>query len=129
MSLRRLSGIPPASGGYTPIGARQNRVTLYTPGGRDASSGKTLAPTVWGGGDRWCAMRALNGAELYKAQQIAQTVTQLLVLSYEPGISENMTVKTSDGRTLQIRFIEDPDSRGVDLWLYCDETGQNAGQQ
>jgi SPP1 family predicted phage head-tail adaptor len=115
-------------GAYTPIGARQNRVTLYTPGGRDPASGKTLTPTVWGGGERWCAMRALQGAELNKAQQISQTVTQVLVLSFEHGIAENMTVKTSDGRTFQIRYIEDPDSREVDLWLYCEETGQNAGQ-
>ncbi len=73
-------------------------------------------------------MRALSGAERDKAQQIVQTVSQLIVLSFEPGMVESMTAVTEDGRTLVIRFIEDPDSRGVDLWLYCDETGQNAGQ-
>jgi head-tail adaptor len=126
MSLRRLSGIPPSTGAYTPIGARQNRVTLYSPGDRDETSGKTLSPTLFG--ERWAAVRALSGDERDKVQQIAQTVTQLVVLTSEPGIVENMTVHTSDGRIFQIRYIADVDSRGVDLFLYCDETGQNAGQ-
>ena len=127
MSLRRLSAQVPPIGAYTPVGAMQHRITFYLPGDRDPNSGKSFPPNA--GPESWAAIRALQGAELDKAQQIAQTISQLLTIPFQRGIAQNMTVKTGDGRTFQIKFIEDPDDRQVELRLYCAEVGQNAGQQ
>jgi len=124
--IRTLNSIPVRAGGYEPIGAFRDRITLFNVGDRDPSSGKTLPPSAWG--DRWAKIRALQGQDLYKAQQIAQTVSLLIKIRFERGITENMTIKTPDGRTFQIKAAEDPDNRGWELWLYCAEVGQNAGQ-
>ena len=110
MPLRRLSAVPPALGGYTPVGARAQQVTLYLPGGRNADGSQQpsspWAENVWGD------MRALSGAEMPKAQQLAQQATHLLVIAYQLGISENMTIDFN-GRIFQIHYIEDPDERQV----------------
>ena len=90
-------------------------------------TGKSFPPSA--AMDSWAAIRALQGAELDKAQQIAQTIAQLVTIPFQRGISQNMTVKTGDGRIFHIKFIEDPDNRQVELRLYCAEVGQNAGQQ
>jgi len=124
--IRRLNNVPVRAGEYEPVGAFQDRITLYSPGDRDVNTGKTSPPSAYG--ERWAKIRAMSGNELLKAQQIAQTVSQLIKIRFERGITANMTAKTLDGRTLLVKFIEDPDNRQWELWLYCEEIGQNAGQ-
>lgn len=126
MSLRRHSFNRSQPGVYAPIGAKTFWVTFYSAGDRDLN-GKTLDPVAFV--SLWAKLSELQGQELYKAQQIAQTVTILVETEYYAGIQENMTIRTEDGRTLQIRDIQDPDGRKFVLWHYCEEVGQNAGQQ
>lgn len=103
-------------------------VTFYSPGARDAQ-GKAgypspAFPAVW------AALYALSGGETDKPQQIAQKVTALLVINYQLGVQENMTVQVPEGgstRTLQIAAIEDPDGQKWQLKIYCFEINQNAG--
>lgn len=125
MSLRQLSLTPPAVGAYTPDGAFTNWITLNAPGTRNTNGGNNAATAF---GSCWAAIRALSGQELFKAQQIAQTVTQLVTVKYQTGITENMTITLADGRVFQIRSIQDPYNTKVELRILCDEPGQNAGQ-
>lgn len=119
MPLRTLSG-------YTPIGAMSRQVTFFQPGIRNPVDASTGPPAAYG--TSWAAIRALQGQELDKAQQIAQKVTHLVVIPYQPGIAESMTLQ-QEQRTFQIMAIEDPDEMHFELQLYCMEIGQNAGQQ
>lgn len=126
MSLRRLSSVIPPTGAYTPIGARKDWITIYNQPDRDPATGKTLDPTSFT--QTWAKIRALSGQEAYRAQQISQNVDQLVIIEYLDGVHESMTIGTEDGRTFQIRFVQDPPNTGVELYLYCEEVGQNAGQ-
>jgi SPP1 family predicted phage head-tail adaptor len=126
LPLRRLSQVPPPAGGYTPIGAMTRQVTFFLPGERSTVDGTTGAPVAYG--TSWAAIRALQGAELDKAQQIAQKVTHLVAVPYQPGVIESMTLQYEE-RFFQVIAIEDPDEMHIELRLYTMEIGQNAGQQ
>ena len=102
------------------------QIQLFEPGERNVSDGSTGAPGFWG--TSWAALRALQGEELDKAQQIAQEVSHLAVIPYQRGIAENFTFQF-EGRSFQIKGIEDIDEMHVQLVLYAFEVGQNAGQQ
>jgi SPP1 family predicted phage head-tail adaptor len=121
-----LSNVPPAPGGYTPIGAFNRQITLFLPGLRDAGDGSTGPPAAWG--TSWAAKRPLQGQEIDKAQQIAQKISGLWVIPYQLGILESMTF-TIEGRTFEIAAIDDPDEQHIELHVYAFEVGQNAGQQ
>lgn len=125
--LRRLSATPPGPGQYAPIGSLSRQVTLYLTGQRDATSGAIIPPDPFGP-PIWASIRALQGQEIDKAQQIAQAVSHLITISYQLGIQESMLVGF-EGRMFQIKYVEDIDERHVQLLLFCDEVGQNAGQQ
>lgn len=127
MSLRRHSFSRSQPGAYAPIGAKTFWITFKSAAGRDPSTGKALTPAPFV--SLWAKLSELQGQELYKAQQIAQQVTILVQTEYYAGLQENMTITTEDGRTFQIRDIQDPDGRKFELWIYCEELGQNAGQQ
>lgn len=126
MPLRRLSQVPPAPGGYTPIGAMNRQIQLFLPGIRNPEDGTTGPPAAWG--ISWAAKRALQGTEIDKAQQIVQKVSNLWVIPYQLGIVESMTF-TWQNRSYQIAAVDDPDEMQVELHLYAFEIGQNAGQQ
>ena len=124
MPLPRLSARPPIAGQYTAPGSFNRWVTLYNPpnptAGVQASAFR----------DTWAAMRALGGDELDKAQQIAQRVSHLVTIRYQPGVLESMQVGMYEGavlRMFQIAAIEDPDERHVELRMMCFEINQNAG--
>src|SRR5580692_10619098 len=128
MPLPRLSNRPPRPGVYAPIGAMNLQVTFYSPGARDAQG--NVGPPSPAFPAVWAALYALSAGEMDKAQQIAQKVTALLVINYQDGVRENMTVQVPDGgsmRTLQIAAIEDPDGQKWQLKIYCFEINQNAG--
>lgn len=103
-------------------------VTFYSPPARDAQGKAGLPspafPAVW------VALSAIAGAEIDKAQQIAQHVSDLLVMNYRLGVEENMTIQVPEAgaiRTLQIAAITDPDAQRWQLKVYCFEINQNAG--
>lgn len=125
MSLRQLSFTPPGIGQHTPDGAFKDWVQLFSPGTRD-SNGRTSDPVLFG--SCWAAIRALTVQEQFRQQQIAQIVTQLVTIKYQVGVTANMTVWTADGRKFLVKNIEDPYNSQVELRMYCDEVGQNAGQ-
>lgn len=128
MPLRRLSQALPRPGEYTPIGAMNRRITFCTPGVRSAVDNSAGAPSA--AFDTWAALYALAGAELDKAQQIAQKVSHLVVIPYRLGVLESMTINYLDGgntRNFQIAAVEDPDELRVQLKIYCFEINQNAG--
>jgi SPP1 family predicted phage head-tail adaptor len=130
MPLRRLNSVVPAAGNYMPLGSFQSIVTILAPGGRnnDGSTQPSSPLTT-----SWAAIRALRGDEVDKAQQIAQSISHMVVIPYQTGITNSMSVGLDDGgstdRIFQINYVEDADERQVELRLYCTETGQNAGQQ
>jgi hypothetical protein len=128
MPLPRLSNRPMRPGQYAPIGAMNRLVTFYSPGARDAQgkagSPSPAFPAVW------AALYAATGAELDKPQQIAQKVTGLLVINYQLGVQENMTVQLSEAgvtRTLQVAAVADPDGQKWQLKVYVFEINSNAG--
>jgi SPP1 family predicted phage head-tail adaptor len=100
------------------------QVQLYSQGQRNPTDGSTMPPSF--AVTTWADVRALRGVELDKAQQIAQEVEHLITIPYQPGVTENMRIDF-DGRTFEIRYIEDQDERKFFLDLYCAEIGQNAG--
>ncbi len=128
MPLPRLSNRPLRAGQYAPIGAMNRLVTFYSPGARDsqgiAGPPSPAFPAVW------AALYAIAGEEIDKAQQIAQKVTDLLVINYQLGVFADMTIVVPEAgamRTLQIADIADPDGQKWQLKVYCFEIGQNAG--
>jgi SPP1 family predicted phage head-tail adaptor len=128
MPLRRLSAGLPRPDQYTPIGAMNRQVTFYSPGVRSATDGTTGAPQA--AFSTWAALYAIAGVEIEKAQQIAQKVSHLVVIPYQLGVEENMTIQYLDNgatRIFQIEAVDDPDELRVQLKIYCFEIGQNAG--
>jgi SPP1 family predicted phage head-tail adaptor len=128
MPLPRLSNRAPRPGFYAPIGAMNRLVTFYAPGARDtqgeAGFPSPAFPAVW------AAVYAISGAEADRAQQIAQRVTDLVVINYQLGVEENMTIEVPEAggtRTLQIAAIADPDGQKWQLKIYAFEINQNAG--
>jgi SPP1 family predicted phage head-tail adaptor len=122
MPLRRLSFLVPPQGAYTPVGAMDREVSILAPSGRN-SDGSTppLSPFV---PKTWAAIRLLQGDELYKAQQIAQEVTHLVTIAWQPGITEQMQVSYQDegnARLFQIKAVQDPDERKVELRILAME--------
>src|SRR5271155_106494 len=109
MPLPRLSQRPPRAGELAPIGALNRQVMFYSPGTLNSTSGKTGAPSA--AFSCWAALYALAGDELDKVQQIAQKVSHLVIINYQLGVLESMTIQYLDGgitRTFQIAAIEDP---------------------
>jgi SPP1 family predicted phage head-tail adaptor len=101
------------------------QVTLNSPGLRSADGGPLPpSPSI----TTWCSIRSLKGAELDKADQVAQESTHIIRIPYQLAITQNMTV-VFESRIFQICFIEDEDELHVFLDLYVAEIGQNAGQQ
>jgi SPP1 family predicted phage head-tail adaptor len=124
MPLQRLSNIPPRVGAYTPTGAFNNWVTLSTQGNPAAGVQPSAAF------ETWAAIRALNGQEIQKAQQIAQKSSHLVTIVYQGGVFEGMTVSLYEfgtTRVFQIEDIVDPDERHIELRMTCSEINQNAG--
>lgn len=127
MPLPRLSNRSSRPGMYASPGEMNRLVMFYSPPAKDGQ-GKSQAPspvfTLWG---KLCA---IGGQELDKAQQIAQKVTDLLVINYQLGILESMTFTVNEAgikRTFQIAAIADPDGQTWQLKIYCFEINQNAG--
>jgi SPP1 family predicted phage head-tail adaptor len=73
----------------------------------------------------WAKITALQGRELYKAQEVVQEVTHMITIPFLAGLEENMTV-SFDSRIFVIQAIQDPDERRVELRLLCVERNQNA---
>jgi|SRR5579863_4169338 len=127
MPLRRLSAGLPRQGQYVTPGAMNRWIEFYSPGARnaDGSSGPPGAAF-----STWAALYALMGDELDKAQQIAQRVSHLAVISYQLDVEENMTIQFNEAgqtRVFQIAAIDDTDELHWQLKIYCFEINQNAG--
>lgn len=122
MPLRRVSFQPPPASAYTPVGSMCHQIQLLTPGARN-TGGTSQAPSPFA--TIWAAIRALAGQELYKAQQIVQEVTHLVTILYLPGVTEAMLV-SFEARLFQIKAIEDPDERHIELRILCVERNQSA---
>ena len=120
MPLNRLNTRPGA------IGARRCYVQFCEPGMRDSASGGTLAPNpVF---SEWMDIRGVQGYETNKAYQISQEVDHVATMGYREGLSENM-ILLFDGRSFQIKAIEDEEERKFELKFWLAEIGQNAGGQ
>ena len=115
MPLPRLSALAPRQGSYTPVGSMNQQVTILKPSGRNGD-GSTPPPGPFA--TTWAAIRPLAGNELYKAQQIAQQVSHLVTIPWQMGITQQMTISyevAGNTRIFQIKAIEDPDQRQVEL--------------
>jgi SPP1 family predicted phage head-tail adaptor len=103
------------------------QITLnYASAGRNPTDGGPLPPSP--AVTSWASIRALKGDELDKADQIAQEADHIVRIPYQSPVTLDMTVKF-EGRTFQIKYIEDEDELHFFLDLYCAEIGQNAGSQ
>jgi SPP1 family predicted phage head-tail adaptor len=121
MPLRRLSSSPNSIGGMS------RQITLnYASAGRNTTDGGPLPPSP--ATTSWASIRALKGDELDKADQIAQEADHIVRIPYQYPVNLSMTVGF-EGRTFQIKYIEDEDEMHFFLDLYCAEIGQNAGSQ
>ena len=123
MSLKRLSGDwYTTKGSYTSPGSMTDRVTFVNPATRDGN-GEQVPGTDFA--TSWAKITALQGRELYKAQEVVQEVTHMVTIFYLSGLQESMTI-AFDGRTFVIAAIQDPDERRVEQRLLCVERNQNA---
>src|ERR1700677_4747922 len=112
MPLRRLSQALPRPGQYAPIGAMNKQVTFYSPGAKSAATGQ--AGPALAAFACWAAIYALAGDELDKAQQIAQKTSHLVVINYQFGLENNMTLQYLDAgatRVFQVADVNDPDEQ------------------
>jgi SPP1 family predicted phage head-tail adaptor len=128
MPLPRLSQRPPRAGELAPIGAFNRQVTFCSPGVPNSTTGQTGQPSAVF--SCWAAFYALIGDEIDKAQQIAQKASHLVIIQYQLGVLESMTIQYLDGgitRNFQIEAIEDPGEQRWMLKIYCFEINQNAG--
>jgi SPP1 family predicted phage head-tail adaptor len=127
MSLRRLSAGLPRAGQLVPPGALNRQVTFCSPGA--AGAGGIVGPAS-PAFTTWAALYAVAGDELDKAQQIAQRVSHLAVITYRLGVLESMTMQFNEAgstRTFQIAAVVDPDEMHMQLKIYCFEINSNAG--
>jgi len=121
LPLRRLSSWSNS------IGSMSRQITLnYASAGRNTADGGPLPPSP--AVTSWASIRALKGEELDKADQIAQDADHIIRIPYQYPVDESMTV-IFEGRTFQIKYIEDQDEMHFFLDLYCAEVDQNAGSQ
>jgi SPP1 family predicted phage head-tail adaptor len=120
MPLKRLSSSPDSIGGMS------RQITLNNPGLRNPADGGSGPPNP--AITTWASIRALTGAELDKAAQVATEAKHMVRIPYQPGVNGNQTVGF-EGRTFQIDYIEDADEMHIFLDLWCNELGQNAGSQ
>jgi SPP1 family predicted phage head-tail adaptor len=128
MPLRGLSSRVSVAGQSVGPAQMDRRLTFYSPGVRSKTDGQSGSPQA--AFECWAAVSALAGDELDKAQHIAQKVSHVVVINYQFGVLENMTIQYLDGggkRVFQIAAIEDPDEQQWQLKIYCFEIGQNAG--
>ncbi len=109
---------------YTPAGDLRQQINLLDPqlGGRNPDGGST-APGVFAQGI-WAKIQTLSGRELYKAQQISDDVTHMVIIRYMPGVAERMLVQFG-ARTFLVQAVEDPYERQAELHLLCVERNQN----
>ena len=108
--------------------AMNKQVTFYSPPIRNTDGSQGAAAASF---STWAAIYAIAGAEIDRAQQIAQKVSHVVLIPYQSGVQENMTIQYLDGgqaRNFQIVTVDDPDEQRWWLKVYCFELGQNAGQ-
>lgn len=122
MPLRRLSTSAPGSHS---LGGMRKWVTFYEPGRPSSIDGRNSPdnPAM----SCWADVRALHGEELLKAQQQSQVVDHLASIVYQRGVEEDQII-SFEGRKLLIKYIEDADETRMFLDVYCEEVGQNAGE-
>src|ERR1700728_364048 len=115
MPLRSLNPLRPQ------IGSLSRQVTLNkASAGRNAADGGPLppSPTV----TSWASIRALKGEELDKVDEIAQEADHMVCIPYQFPVTLDMTVGF-EGRTFEIKYIEDQDELHFFLDLYCAAIG------
>lgn len=122
MPLRRLGS---TARSYS-IGQMSRQIVLFQPGSRNPADGSNYPPSP--AITSWADIRSLRGAELDKAQQIAQEIEHAIRIPYQTGVNQAMLVRF-ENRNFQVMYIEDEDERHIFLDLYCAEVGQNAGSQ
>lgn len=131
MTLRGISGFGArlsVAGRWVSPAAFNKQLTFAAPGTINQTTGATGPPAAQF--SCWGAIYAIAGAELDRAQQIAQKVSHVVVIPYSFGVNENMVVEYIDGgetRTFQIAAIDDEDEQRWMLKIYCFEINQNAG--
>ena len=103
------------------IGKMRHIITILAPStAPDALGGESGYTSLWTGA---AAVSALQGRELYNAQQIVAEVSHKIVLRWIPGVLAKQTVQfTGPGsvtRTFQIQAVINPDERTRELNLLC----------
>jgi SPP1 family predicted phage head-tail adaptor len=103
------------------------QITLeYSSAGRNTTDGGPLPPSP--AVTSWASIRALQGDELDRADQIAQESDHIVIIPFQSPVTLDMIV-VFEQRKFQIKYIEDQDELHFFLSLYCVEIGQNAGSQ
>lgn len=73
----------------------------------------------------WAKVEALNGRELYAAQQKISEVTHRITIRWMPGVKAKQNV-WFDSREFQIEAVENPDEIQHLLYLLCIERDDSA---
>jgi|SRR5208283_3411625 len=102
-------------------GKMRHQITILAPDTTtDDLGGVGGYTSFWTG---WAAVSALQGRELYNAQQIIAEVSHKIVLRWIPGVLAKQAVQFvgpgSVTRTFQIQAVLNPDERTRELNLLC----------
>jgi SPP1 family predicted phage head-tail adaptor len=122
MLPRRLStGIS-----YASPGSKIHQVNILLPLVKDDSGNYSMASPPYLASGVWASIIAMRGQEALKQDQIVQKQIYQVIITYVPGLEEDMLMQLADGRVFQIDYIEDPDNRKIEHRIMCSETNINA---
>lgn len=104
-------------------GKLRSRINLLLPSTQKDTFGALKNPVAFS--TVWARVEALNGRELYKAQQWVSEVTHKVTIRYQPGIVAKMLVDLN-GRIFRIEAVMNPEEQQISLELLCVETNDGA---
>src|SRR6266852_5251210 len=108
------------------IGQMRYRVNLLRPSTvRDTFGGKT-SPVAFA--TTWASVEALQGKELYKAQQMVAEVSHRVTIRYQPGVLAKDLVDFK-GRIFSVESVINVEERNRFLQLLCLERNDGTRQQ
>ncbi len=98
--------------------ARWHGAVKYYKAVKDEAAGSVRTPAVFIDAD--FIIRGLSGTEATHAAQQKMTVTNIIMMRFFPGLTNDMWIDLDDGTTYAIRGIVNVNMRNRVYMLWCD---------